>query len=698
MPPHTQKRMPLSCEPCRRRKIRCFGSEVPCDTCVKRGRAAGCHFLKEVCNTTPDRVVTDETNRTLQARLSRIESLLETQISLTTASQQKLRPQEPQEPSPGLSPSSDLLSNTERRHRPLPGLPVTGRLIHSPSGHVRYVSRNCGSDINDTALHDELSQSINAAQSSNFDIFFSDSSATVDSILDLLPPLSHCDRLKTVFLEVFSPLFHIIHEPTFNHWYDKFLRDPRAAPTTFLALLFAIFSIGVTSVGDDDPVLEELGHGTAIHLKSRRLASKYQSAAIKALSADNFIWQHNLETVKTLTLLLYSISHTTGPAWSLLGITLNIAIAIGCHVDPSNIAGVGIVEAEERRRCWAALSMLHTIQNASLGLAAPALNSNVRLPLDCEDEDLENISQSHGQSRNITSKMTYILQKINLYSLAASLCQMPPPNGQYSEIKIFDEQIGYQENALEQRFGQQVSQLPNYHQAQYYILSIYTNNLFITLHRPCLSPQTTIAASERQASLQRCTVAAFSILNSYRLLSTEENLQQYRWYIQGLGAFYALLAAATLVVVVSHPLAEEQLPWSALDSLGWLSTQFHRLSHRSDLCSKGARFLGKVLLSQEGTEENVNSELSPTMRAAAATLAGCRTNGVEATENFTVFTEDSQNASTGNPESVVNTITSDALAFSAIAESQDLLSLVSDTSHQQWLSPAMFSWDEWQLA
>lgn len=565
---------------------------------------------------------------------------------------------------------------------------------------MRYVSRNCGSQITDTALSDELSQSINVVGSSNFDMLFSDNGATVDSILDLLPPLSHCDRLKTLFLEVFSPLFHIIHEPTFNQWYDKFLRDPRAAPTTFLALLFAVFSIGVTSVGDDDPVLEELGHGTALHLKSRKLASKYQSAAIKALSADNFMWQHNLETVKTLTLLLYSTSHTTGPAWSLLGITLNIAMAIGCHVDPSNITGVDIVEAEERRRCWAALSMLHTIQNASLGLAAPTLHSNVRLPLDCEDEDLETMSPNHGQSRNITSKMTYILQKINLYNLAASLCQMPLPNGQgqYGEINILDEQIGYQENALEQKFGQQMSQLPNYHQAQYHILSIYTNTLFITLHRPCLSPQATITTSERRASLQRCTTAAFNILNSYRLLSTEEALQQYRWYIQGLGAFYALLAAATLVVVVSHPLAEDQVPWSALDSLRWLFTQFQRLSHRSDLCGKGARFLGKVLQPQQGTEDNVDSDLSPAMRAAAATLVGYRSIEFEATGNFSAFTQEAQNASTDNTEPLANMITSDALAFSSMAESHDLLSLVSDTSHQQWLSPAMFSWDEWQLA
>lgn len=60
--------------------------------------------------------------------------------------------------------------------------------------------------------------------------------------------------------------------------------------------------------------------------------------------------QHNLYTVKALVLLIYVILHTDGLTLPWLGLTLHIATAIGCYIDPK-LLDVDPIEAEERRRC-----------------------------------------------------------------------------------------------------------------------------------------------------------------------------------------------------------------------------------------------------------------------------------------------------------------------------------------------------------
>ncbi len=110
---------------------------------------------------------------------------------------------------------------------------------------------------------------------------------------------------------------------------------------------------------------------------------------MKSLVADGFKWRHNLDTVKTLVPMIYSLSHTDGPAWSLLGTTLHIAAAIGCHVYPKNPGNMHIIEAGERRRCWAALRMLYTIQSTCLGNIAPiTITADVKLPADLDNDEL----------------------------------------------------------------------------------------------------------------------------------------------------------------------------------------------------------------------------------------------------------------------------------------------------------------------
>jgi len=112
---------------------------------------------------------------------------------------------------------------------------------------------------------------------------------TRQELLDYLPSLQHCDRLKDIFLSVFSPLFHVLHEPTFETKYREVKQEPRLVPLSFLALLFVILSLATTSLDDKNPLLAEIAHNSTPSANIRGLVATYRLAAIKCLLADNFI-------------------------------------------------------------------------------------------------------------------------------------------------------------------------------------------------------------------------------------------------------------------------------------------------------------------------------------------------------------------------------------------------------------------------
>ncbi|OCK74013.1 hypothetical protein K432DRAFT_311556 [Lepidopterella palustris CBS 459.81] len=83
------------------------------------------------------------------------------------------------------------------------------------------------------------------------------------------------------------------------------------------------------------------------------------------LEAKCFLWKHNIHTLQALILLCYGTNHTYGNTWAILGLTQNITISLGSHIDPETL-GLDLLRSEERRRRWAGIMMLYTIQNTSM--------------------------------------------------------------------------------------------------------------------------------------------------------------------------------------------------------------------------------------------------------------------------------------------------------------------------------------------
>ncbi|KAJ5850906.1 hypothetical protein N7455_010762 [Penicillium solitum] len=524
-----------------------------------------------------------------------------------------------------------------------------GRIITSLSGHVRYVPYSTSRDPD--VFHSLQSRSQLESPSGAF--LFTDTLPSTQSLLDTLPPFRHCDELLAVFFDVFSPLFHILHDGTLQSNYARFKQDPRNAPTSFIGLIFVVLGLAVTAIDKESPVLADLG----------REASTAES--------------HNLHTLQCLILLIYAINHAQGPAWALLGTTLNIAIAIGCHVDPA-LLNLHPIEVQERRRAWAGLMMLYTIQNTCLGNLAPfQVENNVQLPADVEDDEIvsgslhEAVGGSEPPSlyKNPT-KMSYILYKFRLYSLASDICALSTkgPTPCAGTIGALDDQLQTEMNAQAERFGEQLD-LPTYHQAHSFILNNYTNHLVLLLHRICLLKPEGLENGVLTRSYEKCEQAALAMLSNYKTLNLRHKFKSYSWYIHGLGSFHAFLAISTLLVLLGKPRTPQNSKHVISQAVQSCFQRFHDNAPHSEICNRACSILDPLM------PEDV-LQLTPLLAFSDGCDSGY-TGGVgSSNESMTIGT--SAQSDNFDPN------------FWSLPESFE--DIVSKIPCEQWLSPAGFPW------
>lgn len=211
-------RQPVSCEPCRRRKIKCSRTRPPCDTCRRRGCADLCVY-KGYKATRDEGYATAlaVSNQELLDRISNLESLLRehTGAQIPAAAGEMTSsmispPVEPIQPSQ-LRPEAftpDTCSPLSYQPERLASRGI-GVLTSSPNGDVRYEPRSSqwSSVLANTGLSIETA-SLDAQNDSETTLgfpFATTGISTFDELLALLPPMRQCDYLVNTYFTVFSP-------------------------------------------------------------------------------------------------------------------------------------------------------------------------------------------------------------------------------------------------------------------------------------------------------------------------------------------------------------------------------------------------------------------------------------------------------------------------------------------------------------
>lgn len=397
-----------------------------------------------------------------------------------------------------------------------------------------------------------------------------------------------------------SQLFHLLHDPTFNNQYACFERDPSSTPLSWLALLFVILATAVSALDAEDPLLQDLSRKPTTSARMTDLSERYRTAAMKCLEADNYMWSHNVSTLQALILLIYGINHGYGQSWTLLGLTYNLALSIGCHIDPSHF-GLDQVECEERRRCWAGLMMLYTVQNTSMGnLGLPNISSTTRSPADINDAELvlgradTDLEKTSAQA----SQMSYLLLKFRLYRICSDICTqvLDVRRASSGTIARLDESIKAEQKHWEEKYltHTRSAPLPTYHIVHLNILYGYSHQLNLLLYRPAFIDRSSANVSIHEMSVQSCLESAKCLLGIHATFCDSPAFAPFMWYNRGLGSFHAFHAAMVLVAIMC--ICHDTAMFAELRHLlQQCEARFNAMTDLSPVCRKAAPVLRRFL-------------------------------------------------------------------------------------------------------
>lgn len=295
-------RKPVSCGPCRHSKLKC-DRQHPCGSCKRRECAQSCTYRRNQPNTTP--------NAWLDAGTA------PSPISLSSP----------------LGRSSQVdnhyLASTEPNQSP----PLTNPIPATSAAHQGRDRQNDSHGQWDALLQRPTEQPYQLPRSRN-DPFASSTSLCFpfplgpalsrSEIIAILPPSHCCDYLVTEYFTHLSPLFPILHGPTFQKQYDAFMQSHSHTDLSWLALLFAICSATANTMENDDTMLIELWPDASRPRDVSEMAYRFRAAAMTCLSQDEFMIRHNLSTLEALLVLIYTISNHEGAerSWTLLGDSL----------------------------------------------------------------------------------------------------------------------------------------------------------------------------------------------------------------------------------------------------------------------------------------------------------------------------------------------------------------------------------------
>lgn len=174
------------------------------------------------------------------------------------------------------------------------------------------------------------------------------------------PPIDHIHELWQIFVDNVDPLTKVVHVPTLQSQVKRAAADLGILPKGFEALLFAIYSMAILSLRNEE-CQKTFGEPRKI------LLSRYISATKAALSQAKFMGTTNIIVLQALVLHILSVRDVYDPRtlWTLTGVAMRIAEGIGLHRDGSSLA-LPPFESEIRRRIWWQITM-HDVRTAELG-------------------------------------------------------------------------------------------------------------------------------------------------------------------------------------------------------------------------------------------------------------------------------------------------------------------------------------------
>ncbi|KAL1302497.1 hypothetical protein AAFC00_002887 [Neodothiora populina] len=590
-----RNRIPLSCGPCRHRKLKCNRGH-PCDNCQKRGDTASCAYASPtvrkkgatsaMLNSSPD---------DMQNRIDRLESLV---LSLMTNGHQSAGPTAAH--AAITSSRSDSLANSSATSF-MPSDPNSIREVEGEDSDVNDVAQGLGimkvdngkamfasdshwyailADIaevkNYFANHkDQYQEQFQKVEASKEDhdtgsfLFRAPRLNDKSEIIANFPTKPAVDRLVARYFNSYDPAVHIIHGPTFQTQYDQHWANPSETSCVFYALLYAIMTLSLQSynrAGDEPP--EYRGKTLELSISYRRT-----TAQCLVLADTSVPMAQMLEALLLHLQAEYSRSRDAETGVLMIScICVRMAMRMGYHRDPRPYPTITPFQAEMRRRVWSFVRQADIMFSFQFGLPSMIRSDHVdtEMPRNLYDDELHEDMTELPPSRTDSeiTPMSYMIAKARLAFLFGKIVDrtqsihMPPS---YDEVMKLDAELREAHESTPQhlklRTIQESSRDPaNLVMERFGLELIYLKSQ-VMLHRRFIARG---RDTQRYAYSRRaCIDASMEMLAHQSTLHHEAQpggrLRSVKWFISSLTTHDFLLAAMVVCLDLYHTSEVERL-------------------------------------------------------------------------------------------------------------------------------------------
>ncbi|KEF52194.1 uncharacterized protein A1O9_11821 [Exophiala aquamarina CBS 119918] len=419
-----RNRQPLSCAPCRTKKLKCDRGH-PCETCMKRGDPTSCYYGKNAsASTKPESHGTNSKGKA-QERLRHLEHLI-----LQMVDQNGQNGSHSQQTS--ADSATDSLGNPVDSEPAEPG--ATGHLQFG-STEARYVGSTHWSAIldniqeikvalgTDNASSTDLEDSEDPETTQVISLFASAGNLTLAQILaQALPTRLQVDRRLSTYFKSQYLVMQFIHTGQFQRQYEEFWRHPLETPPLWVSILFSICCMSATlsqAVGSEQPTPEDR--------LSPRMSFLHASCACLKLGGyvrpKKWIFEALGLYAQCQYMATMDPSKEVGMVFSML---VRLAYRSGYHRDPSHFRHISVFDGEMRRRCWAMCRQFDLMVAFQLGLPSliPPDSWDTRSPRNLLDSDFDEDTTVLPPSRPETepTQILYFIVKSRLMTAFGRIC------------------------------------------------------------------------------------------------------------------------------------------------------------------------------------------------------------------------------------------------------------------------------------
>ncbi|GFN19622.1 Zn(II)2Cys6 transcription factor [Aspergillus tubingensis] len=419
--PKRRHRIPLSCDPCRARKLKC-NREKPCQNCITRNEQPSCRFRGSNNGAPPIR---RDGGDEMKNRIDHLEGLVKRLIA---------------ERQNGLSENAP--------HTPESSTPDDNKVLQGAHSHASEVACAGTTMIDGTRSvyrggdewYDVLEE-INALKQTwtesqdepAYEVVRSAPSHIADGssllfgqvkplerieIISTLPPKHQVDKLIALFFDTEKfqiSVPPILHKPTFMREYNEHWKDPSRTNFIWLGLLFSILGLTMLS-------FHQFGEPPEYEGISESLFQLYRIRTAQCLLNGDIAkcLPYTIETLRfNATAELNRKDDNRRGLWIMTGVIVRAAINMGYHRDPSHSPSISPFQAEYRRRVWMSVIIMDDMASFLGGFprTSSTLFSDTMEPRNIHDWELTEETTYLPPSRPLEepTATTYIIAKTRLF-------------------------------------------------------------------------------------------------------------------------------------------------------------------------------------------------------------------------------------------------------------------------------------------